>query len=85
MLVGSDGPLTLETYQKMEPALQLSTLLLQRACPFLMRLMFARVLPNGVLDEAYQADRDQEIQNEMKMSRLAHTVPIGTSDPWEHG
>ena len=85
-MLGSDGPLPDEIYQKMEPALRLATLLLHRARPFLMRLMFAKLLPSGILDEAYRADNGvQEAQYNATMSELAQTVLICTPDPSEEG
>ena len=80
-VVGSDGRVRPETYQRMEPALQLATLLLQRARPFLMRLMFAELLSTGVLDEAYQADSARETQYDTTMLELADNVMTCTTEP----
>ena len=80
-VVGSDGRVPPKIYQRMEPALQLATLLLQRARPFLMRLMFAELLPTGVLDEAYKADSAQEAQYDMTMLELADNVLTCTTEP----
>jgi hypothetical protein len=41
--------------------------------------------PNGVLDEAYPADSDQELQCDMPLLRLAETSAICISSPSDTG
>lgn len=75
-LGGSEGPLTTETYLKLKPALQLATLLLEKARPFLTKILFAELLPGRIFDEAYQSTPSHERQCEAALQRLAKSVRI---------
>lgn len=71
----------LETYLKITPALQVATLLLQRARPFLLKIMFGKLTNGNYLDSGYQANNEQERKFDIEITKIARNLRFFSKVP----